>query len=164
MRRFIASNTDIFQKVEIVERKQIEQKAETDQKFEQIFNAIEGQIFDAYKFVSDLIRKAKKSIILIDNYVDDSVLTLFTKRKKNVSVKILTKSVSKQLALDLKKYNEQYPEIIIQEFKNAHDRFFILDDRDVYHIGASLKDLGKKWFAFSKFDKSAVMLLDKLEK
>ena len=177
MRKFILANAQLFQRLNEVERKQLEHEIKTDKKFEQVFSAIEdkdikpkqgiffdGQIFDAYKFIADLIRKAKKSIVLIDNYVDDSVLTLFTKRKKNVSVKILTKLVSKQLALDLKKHNEQYSEIIIQEFKDAHDRFIILDDRDVYHIGASLKDLGKKWFAFSKFDKQSFQIIEKLKK
>ena len=180
MRRFISSNADIFQRLETVERKQIEHvehEVETDQKFDQIFNAIEereimpkqgiffdGQIFDAYKFVSDLIRRAKRSIIIIDNYVDDSVLDILTKRKKKVVVTIFTKNISKQLALDVKKYNAQYPEIIVKEFKDAHDRFLIMDNKDVYHFGASLKDLGKKWFAFSKFDKQAFQLIDKLRK
>jgi len=121
-----------------------------------------GQIFDAYKFVSDLIRKAEKSIILIDNYIDDTVLNLFTKRKKNVTVNIYTANIPKTLETDLKKFNAQYPQIEVKEFKNSHDRFMIIDDENVYHIGASLKDLGKKWFAFSKFDKTALMILKKL--
>ncbi|MBS3122270.1 hypothetical protein J4434_05310 [Candidatus Woesearchaeota archaeon] len=122
----------------------------------------DGQIFDSYRFVSDLIRAADKSILLIDNYIDDSVLTLFSKRNKNVQVIIFTKEISKQLLLDLTKYNSQYPLIEVKEFKQAHDRFLIIDNKDVYHFGASLKDLGKKWFAFSKFDKEAFKLLDKL--
>jgi len=121
-----------------------------------------GQIFDAHKFVSDLIRKAEKSIILIDNYIDDTVLNLFTKRKKNVTVNIYTANIPKTLETDLKKFNAQYPQIEVKEFKNSHDRFMIIDDENVYHIGASLKDLGKKWFAFSKFDKTALMILKKL--
>ncbi len=165
MRRFMASNMGIFQRLETVERKQLGYKVETDQKFEQIFNAIEsreitpkqgvffnGQIFDAYKFVSDLVRLAGKTIVIVDNYVDDSVLDMLTKRKKNVLVTIFTKKISKQLALDLTKHNAQYSEVIIKEFKDAHDRFLIIDDKDVYHFGASLKDLGKKWFAFSKMN------------
>jgi len=176
MRRFIASNAKVFQRLDAVEMRQIEHKAETDQKFEQIFNAIEkrsikpkqgiffdGQIFDAYKFVSDLIRRAKKSIIIIDNYIDDSVLLLLTKRKKSVTVKIFTKTISKQLALDVKKFNEQYPAIEIKEFKYAHDRFIIIDDKEVFHFGASLKDLGKKWFAFSKMDIGAFEMLTRLK-
>ena len=176
MRRFIASNAKVFQRLDTVERKQIEYKAETDQKFERIFNAIEersikpkqgiffdGQIFDAYKFVADLIRTAQKSITLIDNYIDDSVLLLLTKRKKGVPVKIFTKTISKQLALDVKKYNSQYPPVEIIKFKYTHDRFIIIDDKDIFHFGASLKDLGKKWFAFSKLEKDAFRLMERLE-
>ncbi|HBG69821.1 MAG: DNA-binding protein [Bacteroidetes bacterium GWF2_43_63] len=109
-----------------------------------------GQIFDAYTFVADIIRSAKKSITLIDNYVDDSVLVLLEKRNKGVSVCIYTKNISKQLRLDLEKHNAQYPAIEISLFHDAHDRFLLIDDSELFHIGASLKDLGKKWFAFSK--------------
>lgn len=170
MKRFISSNVQIFQRLDNIDKKHIEY----DQKFEQIFNAIEdksitpskgiffdGQVFDAYKFVSDLIRSAKHSIVLFDNYIDDTVLTLFTKRNKNVEVIIYTGEIKKQLSLDLIKYNSQYQEIIINEFKDCHDRFLIIDE-DVYHIGASLKDLGKKWFAFSRFDKEALRIIDRL--
>jgi len=177
MRKIIASHAQVLPRLETVEKRQTQYQVETDKNFEKVFKAIEdkdihpkqgiffdGQVFDAYKFTADLIRKAKKSIILIDNYVDDSVLTLFTKRKKSVSVKIFTKTISKQLALDLQRHNAQYPEIIIKEFKDSHDRFLILDNNDVYHFGASLKDLGKKMFAFSKFDKQALQLIAKLRK
>ena len=122
-----------------------------------------GQVFDAYAFVSDLIRSANKSIILIDNYIDDTVLTHLTKRKNDVKVIIFTKTISKQLKLDLKKHNAQYEPIDIKILKEAHDRFLIIDEKDVYHIGASLKDLGKKWFAFSKMEISSVRILDKLK-
>lgn len=172
MRKFIASNVQIFKRLNNVEKKQIEY----DKKFEEVFNTIEnreitpekgiffdGEIFDAYKFISDLIRSAKSSIILIDNYIDDSILTLFSKRNMNVNVTIFTKEVTKQLSLDLIKYNSQYPSILIKEFKYSHDRFLIIDNREVYHFGASLKDLGKKWFAFSKFDKEALKLLDRIK-
>ena len=172
MRRFISANAQVFQRLDVVEKKQIEH----DKKFEEIFDAIQskdikpekgiffdGQIFDAYKFISDVIRTANKSIILIDNYIDDSVLTLFGKRNANVQVTIFTKDISRQLALDLDKYNSQYPPVEIKEFKQSHDRFLIVDDKKVYHIGASLKDLGKKWFAFSKFDTEAFKLLDNLK-
>ena len=176
MRRFVATNAQIFQRLNALERRQIEHKEETDQKFEQIFNAIEersikprqgiffdGQVFDAYQFVSDLFRTARKSIIIIDNYIDDTVLTHLGKRNKNVKVTIFTKAVSRQLALDIKKFNEQYQPVEVKEFNHSHDRFLIIDDKTVYHFGASLKDLGKKWFAFSMFDKEAINLLSKLD-
>jgi hypothetical protein len=121
-----------------------------------------GLIFDGYQFVADLIRDAKKSLILIDNYVDDTVLTHFVKRKENIQFTIFTKKVSKQFQLDINKHNEQYPRVNIKEFKDAHDRFLIIDEKDVYHFGASLKDLGKKWFAFSKMNASSLKILDKL--
>lgn len=118
-----------------------------------------GQIFDAWIFATDLVRKAKKSILLIDNYVDEQVLLLLSKRNKNVTAKIYTQSLTRQFQLDLKKHNSQYPGIEVRRFSNSHDRFLILDSRDVYHIGASLKDLGKKWFAFSKINISADKIL-----
>jgi hypothetical protein len=171
MRKFISSNAQIFQRLDAVEVKQIEY----DKKFNEIFDAIQskdikpekgiffdGQIFDAYKFVSDLIRTANSSIILIDNYIDDSVLILFGKRIKNVKATIFTKDISAQLLLDLVKYNSQYPIIEVKKFEQSHDRFLIIDNEEVYHFGASLKDLGKKWFAFSKFGKEAFKILDKL--
>lgn len=146
---------------------------EHEQKFEQLFNALakneipqkgifyDGQVFDAWMFVADIIKSAKKSIILIDNYVDDTVLTLFRKKKKSVSVTILTKNISKQLQLDSKKFNEQYPSLEIKEFLDSHDRFLIIDEKILYHIGASLKDLGKKWFAFSKMDANILEIFKK---
>ena len=121
-----------------------------------------GQVFDAHNFISDIIRDAKSSIKLIDNYVDDSVLTLFSKNQ-NIDITIYTKTISKQLRLDLDKYNAQYKNITIKNFKDSHDRFMIVDNVDVYHIGASLKDLGKKWFAFSLFDVGAFGLLGRLK-
>nr|CBH37081.1 conserved hypothetical protein [uncultured archaeon]CBH40097.1 conserved hypothetical protein [uncultured archaeon] len=127
------------------------------------FIAANAQIFDAYKFVAGIIQTAQKSITLIDNYIDDSVLTILTKRRTNVRVILLTKYISNQLTLDIKKFNEQYPAIEIKEFKNTHDRFIIIDDKTVYHFGASLKDLGKKWFAFLKIDFGAVEMLTRLE-
>jgi hypothetical protein len=111
-----------------------------------------GQIFDAYELMSKIIRSAKKEIILIDNYIDDTVLTHLAKRAENVVVTIYTKSISKALKLDLEKHNSQYPPIQIQELRDSHDRFLIIDRKELYHVGASLKDLGKKWFAFSKMD------------
>ena len=109
-----------------------------------------------------MIRSAKKSIILIDNYVDDTVLTLFSKRGKSVKTVIFTEIISKQLALDIDKFNAQYEPVEVKIFKDAHDRFLILDKKEVYHFGASLKDLGRKWFAFSKMDKSSVNILNSI--
>ncbi len=108
----------------------------------------DGQIFDAYRFASDLVRKAKKSVVLIDNYIDDTVLSLLDKRAENVMAMIYTQSISHQLQLDLNRHNAQYAPIEIKTFNKSHDRFLLIDD-EVYHIGASLKDLGKKWFAFT---------------
>jgi hypothetical protein len=122
----------------------------------------DGQIFDAYKFATDLIRTAKKSILLIDNYVDDSVLLMLSKRDKGVVATIYTHGISNQLNLDIQKYNSQYPRIDVRTFKQSHDRFLIIDNAEVYHIGASLKDLGKKMFAFSKLDISPQAITDLL--
>jgi hypothetical protein len=172
MRRFIASNAAIFQRLDTLELKQ----TDTDKKMDQVLNALEsgevrpkqgiffdGQVFDAHNFVSDLFRSADKSVVIIDNYLDDSVLTHLTKRKKSVAVTLLTRNISKSLAQDVTKCNEQYPPIQIMEFENVHDRFIIIDNATVYHFGASLKDLGKKWFAFSKMDIGIVEMLAKVE-
>ncbi len=161
MRRILISNASLFHRLDKIELKQLE----ADQKFEEIFKALEsdklhsekgifynGQVFDAYAFVSDIIRTAKNSIILLDNYVDDTVLTLLGKRSDDVTATIYTKNISNQLRLDVQRYNSQYPRIEIEIFSDAHDRFLIIDDTELYHIGASLKDLGKKWFAFSRMD------------
>jgi hypothetical protein len=123
----------------------------------------DGQIFDAYKFTADLIKTAKTSLILIDNYVDETTLTLLGKRNKNVSCIIYTSNINKQLVLDVNKYNQQYPEIIVKTYKKAHDRFLIIDKEKIYHIGASLKDLGKRWFAFSKIKLYPEDMIRKLE-
>ena len=157
MRHFLLSNAQVFQRLDRMELKQLE----TDHKIEQIFDKLEeqsvipkqniffdGQIFDAYQFVSGLIKSAKTEIVLIDNYVDESVLTMLDKRDSSVKATIYTKQVSTQFQLDIKRHNAQYPRIEVQAFNKAHDRFLIIDEK-VYHIGASLKDLGKKWFAFS---------------
>ena len=122
-----------------------------------------GQIFDAYTFVSDLIRKAKSSLILIDNYIDDTVLTHFIKRENGIEFIIYTKYISKQLKLDIKKHNLQYPPVKIWKFDKAHDRFLIIDQNEIYHFGASLKDLGKKWFAFSQLDKGILSIMEKIK-
>lgn len=122
----------------------------------------DGQIFDAYKFATDLIRSAKISILLIDNYVDDSVLLMLSKRDKGVTATICTHTISNQLNLDIQKHNSQYPQIEVKTYKQSHDRFLIIDNTDVYHIGASLKDLGKKMFAFSKLDIPSKAITDLL--
>lgn len=120
----------------------------------------DGQIFDAYKFATDLIKSAKKSLVLIDNYVDESVLLMLSKRNPGVSATVYTQRITPQLQLDLDKHNDQYPPINMRTYRNGHDRFLIIDDREVYHIGASLKDLGKKMFAFSRLSIPAKMILD----
>lgn len=171
MRRFLKDNAEVFVRLDSLERKQLK----ADENFDKIFDALEnsdlkpkqgifydGQVFDAYVFVSDLIRSAKQSIVLIDNYVDDTVLNLFTKRAKGISLVIYTQKISNQLTLDLQKHNAQYDHVVIREFKQAHDRFLILDDAVVYHIGASLKDLGLKWFAFSRMEMNVLEVLSKL--
>ena len=122
----------------------------------------DGQIFDAYKFATDLIRSAGKSLLLIDNYVDESVLLMLSKRNPGVSATIYTQKITPQLQLDLAKHNDQYPPINIRTYRNSHDRFLIVDDKEVYHIGASLKDLGKKMFAFSKLQMDPGLIIDKL--
>ena len=116
----------------------------------------DGQVFDAYELASKIIRSAKKSIVLIDNYIDESTLTLLAKKNNQVKVFLLSKTISKQLALDVKKANEQYGDFEIKEFNKSHDRFLIIDESEVFHLGASLKDLGKKWFAFSQMNKNSV--------
>ncbi|MDR0506802.1 MAG: virulence RhuM family protein [Dysgonamonadaceae bacterium] len=121
----------------------------------------DGQIFDAYAFTSNLIKSAKKSITLIDNYVDESILVLLSKRVDGVSATIYTAQITPQFQLDIQRYNAQYQPVIVRTFTRSHDRFLFIDD-DVYHIGASLKDLGKKWFAFSKMGLDADMLLQQI--
>ena len=123
----------------------------------------DGQIFDAYVFFSSVIKKAKKEIILIDNYVDESAIAHLSKKANSVKVKIFTKSIGKQLSLDIKKANKQFSNTFaIEELKSSHDRFLIIDGKELYHIGASLKDLGKKWFAFSKMDNLSELILNEL--
>ena len=162
LKEYLLKGYSINQRMDRMEHTLIEQSqmlAEHDRKIDFFIKTslppvegvfYEGQLFDAYKFASDLIRTATKSLILIDNYIDDTVLTLFTKRIPGVSVTIYTAQISKQLSLDLQRHNSQYEPIDIRQFKQSHDRFLIIDEKELYHIGASLKDLGKKWFAFSK--------------
>lgn len=171
MRKFLLQNASVFQRLDSMEYKQLK----TDEKIEELFNALqtsqpkldkgiffEGQVFDAYSFISNLIKTADSEIILIDNFVDESVLTILSKRKSNVDAIIYTKTISKSLQLDLNKYNDQYPAIDIRVFGQSHDRFLLIDKTELYHIGASLKDLGKKWFAFSRMDTLISDILKKL--
>lgn len=172
LRKLVGQETLQHLRLSSIENKLIEH----DQKFNKLFTALEnnelpqrgvyfdGQVYDAYQFVSDVIKNAQSSIILIDNYIDDSVLTLFSKRKKNVTATIYTASISKQLRLDLEKHNAQYPEVKAELFKQSHDRFLIIDEKELYHIGASLKDLGKKWFGFSRMDSLSKDVLGKIKR
>jgi hypothetical protein len=172
MRKFIFNHAQIFERLDHVERRQIL----ADQKFEQIFTALEnhdaqprsqgiffnGQIFDAYTFATSLIKQAKKSIVLVDNYVDESVLLMLAKRALSVAATIYTKKISREFALDIQKHNAQYPAVEVRTIPDFHDRFLILDSHTLYHIGASLKDLGKKCFAFSRMDSLAPEILARL--
>ena len=174
MRNFLLNNASVFQRLDQVELRQLK----TDEKLDQIFKALEagkpeptqgiffdGQIFDAYAFASELIKKAKTEIILIDNYIDESTLTHLSKKVKNVKVLLLTKNISKTLALDVKKANEQFGNFEAKELKTSHDRFLMIDQKELYHLGASLKDLGKKWFAFSKLEGNILeMMLVQIKK
>ena len=124
----------------------------------------DGQVFDAYELASKIIRSAKQSIILIDNYINETTLVHLAKKKKHVKVLLLTKNINKQLNLDIQRANEQYGGFTVKQFAQSHDRFLIIDRNEVYHIGASLKDLGRKWFAFSKLDKSSVKIIDAISR
>ncbi len=175
MKKFFIQNAALFSRLDTLETKHLQYKLETDAKFDRIFDAIEsktltpkqhlfydGQIFDAHLFVSDLIRSANTSLILIDNYIDETTLSLFSKRALTCKATIYTKSISRQLEIDLAKYNQQYPSVELKTFAQAHDRFLIIDETELYHFGASLKDLGKKWFAVSKMELGTLGLLERL--
>ena len=180
MRKFIATNTTIFSRLSKLEQKQITsdlKQSETDNKINKILNALEtnqltpkqnifynGQIFDAYLLISDMIKSAKKSIVLIDNYVDETVLAMLDKRNKNCTATIYTKKITKQLKLVIDLHFLHYPMIELKKLTSAHDRFLIIDSKTVYHFGASLKDTGKKWFAFSKLEIDANDILEKLKR
>lgn len=177
MRHFIGSHAQVFQRMENIEKNVLALNAhqiDTDRKIEEVFRRLDdnsekpekgifydGQIFDAYSFINERIREAKKRIVLIDNYVDDSVLTMLDKRNKGVDAVVYTKNISRQLSLDFEKHNAQYSPIEVKQFDRAHDRFLCVDDT-VYLIGASLKDLGKKWFGFVKLEQPTDELLSKM--
>lgn len=177
MRQFIQTNGALLQRMDTLELQQLTLAKDTQAKFEKVFNELagkhnvkpkqgvffEGQIFDAYRFVSDLLRQAKRSVVLIDNYIDDRVLDQINKRAVGVTATILCKKVSRSLQNDLDRHNAQYPAIRAVEFEHSHDRFLILDGHIVYHLGASLKDLGNKWFAFSKLDESGLKVMDRVK-
>jgi len=168
LKEYLLKGYVLNQRVDRIEKKILEH----DQKFDMLIKTslpphegifYDGQIFDAYKFTADLVKSAKKSIVLIDNYVDESVLLLLSKRIKGVKATIYSSTISHQLQLDLDKFNSQYDPVEIKIFTKSHDRFLIIDSETVYHIGASLKDLAKKWFAFSRIEWDATDLIQKLE-
>jgi hypothetical protein len=167
LKNYLLKGFALNHRVDKIERKLLEY----DHKFDLIIKTnlppnegifYDGQIFDAYQFTSNLIKSATKSIVLIDNYIDESVLTLLSKRNSGVTATIYTATVTKQLKLDLKRFHAQYPKIEVKTFTKSHDRFLIIDKSMVYHIGASLKDLGKKWFAFSKIELDPSEIINKL--
>ena len=167
MRHFLINNADVFRRLSTIEYHQLEMmqhQQESDKRIDEVFRRLDegsvqpkqgifydGQVYDAYTFVSDLVKSAKRSIVLIDNYVDETVLTLLDKRIICVTADIYTQQINQQLHLDINRHNSQYPPINVSVFRRSHDRFLCIDDV-VYHIGASIKDLGKKWFAFAKME------------
>lgn len=167
MRHFLINNADVFRRLSTIEYHQLEMlqhQQESDKRIDEVFRRLDegsvqpkqgifydGQVYDAYTFVSDLVKSAKRSIVLIDNYVDETVLTLLDKRIIGVTADIYTQQINQQLHLDINRHNSQYPPINVSVFRRSHDRFLCIDDV-VYHIGASIKDLGKKWFAFAKME------------
>lgn len=169
MRTFLIHNKDLFSKLNIIESKVLEH----DDKISKLFDVLEketlpnkgiffdGEVFDAHVFISTLIKKARNRIILIDNYVNDETLTILSKKESNVNIFIYTKNISESLNQDLKKFNEQHKNLEIIEFNKSHDRFLIIDD-EIYHVGASIKDAGKKWFAFSKLNLDSDLILSRL--
>lgn len=171
MRKLISQNISMFERFERIENR----LTIHDENFNKLFSALEdktlepsegiffdGQIFDSYSFINDLLKLAKSEVILIDNYIDDTVFTLFSKYP-NINFIIYTNNISKQLKLDYEKYQKQYKNITLKTFKDCHDRFLILDKKEIYHLGASLKDLGKKWFAFSKMNLKINEIINRLE-
>ena len=177
MRQFIQTNNTLMQRMSSLELQQMALAKDTQTQFEKVFSELaeknnveptqgvffDGQIFDAYRFVSDLLRQATHSVVLIDNYVDDRVLDQLNKRNAGTTATILCKKISRSLQNDLDRHNAQYPPIRVIEFSLSHDRFLILDESQVYHLGASLKDLGNKGFAFSRLDASALKVMDRIK-
>lgn len=178
LKEYLLKGYSINQRIEQLENNVNQRLTSHDRQLEELANKVDffvrtslppvegiffdGQIFDAYAFATNLIKSAKSSIVLIDNYVDESVLLMLSKRATGVTATIYTKHITPQLQLDLTRHNNQYPPITILTCLNAHDRFIIIDNTDVYHIGASIKDLGKKLFAFSKMHAPASFILNQL--
>lgn len=178
LKEYLLKGYSINQRINQLENKMESRLAAHDRQLEELTNKVDffvrtslppvegiffdGQIFDAYKFASDLIKSARQSLVLIDNYVDESVLLMLSKRQPGVAATIYTQRITPQLQLDLDKHNDQYPPVDVRTCKLSHDRFLIIDNTEVYHIGASLKDLGKKMFAFSKLDIPAAVITDLL--
>ena len=169
MRKFITTNRQVFERLTNVEYKLLEH----DKKFDKIFNELqqkeeikqkiffEGQIYDAYSLIIDIIKKANKKIIIIDNYIDDSILKMLTKKNKNVEVIIITSNKSNIQNIDIQKFNKEYPSLKVAKTDKFHDRFILLDNKEMYHLGASIKDLGKKCFAISKVENKKIIELIK---
>ena len=167
MRHFLINNADVFRRLSTIEYHQLgmmQHQQATDKRLDEVFRRLDegsckprqgifydGQVYDAYTFVADLVKSAQHRIILIDNYIDDTVLTLLDKRNPEVEATIYTQQISRQLRLDIDRHNAQYPPIEVSLFRLSHDRFLCIDEA-VYHVGASIKDLGKKWFGFSKME------------
>lgn len=178
LKEYLLKGYSINQRINQLENKMESRLAAHDRQLEELTNKVDffvrtslppvegiffdGQIFDAYKFASDLIKSARQSLVLIDNYVDESVLLMLSKRQPGVAATVYTQRITPQLQLDLDKHNDQYPPVDVRTCKLSHDRFLIIDNTEVYHIGASLKDLGKKMFAFSKLDIPAAVITDLL--
>lgn len=175
MRKFLIANGELFQRLNTVEKRQLAYEIKSDENFEKLFKAIEsnnitpeqgifydGQIFSAYKFVNDIIRAATTSIVLIDNYIDDTILTMFS-INPNIKYTLYTKKINTKLKLDIQKYNQEYKNLNLRTCSNVHDRFLIVDNKDVYQIGASLKDLGKKVFGFFKSNEPVEELLKRIK-
>ena len=176
LKEYLLKGYSINQRINQLENKMDSRLAAHDRQLEELTNKVDffvrtslppvegiffnGQIFDAYKFASDLIKSARQSLVLIDNYVDESVLLMLSKRQSGVTATVYTQRITPQFRLDLDRHNDQYPPVDVWTCKFSHDRFLIVDETDVYHIGASLKDLGKKMFAFSKLDIPATVITD----
>lgn len=169
MRKFISINNSLFEKVINIENKMDKKFIENDKKFNIIFDQLqleenikqrvffEGQIYDAYSVIIDIIKKANKSILIIDNYVDDSILKMLTKKKSSVEVVILTSNKSNIQNIDIQKFNKEYPILKIAKTNKFHDRFIVIDSREMYHLGASIKDLGKKCFGINKIEDKEII-------
>ena len=178
LKEYLLKGYSINQRINQLENKMDSRLTAHDRQLEELTNKVDffvrtslppvegiffnGQIFDAYKFASDLIKSARQSLVLIDNYVDENVLLMLSKRQPGVTATIYTQRITPQFRLDLDRHNDQYPPVDVRTCKFSHDRFLIVDETDVYHIGASLKDLGKKMFAFSKLDIPATVITDLL--